>query len=174
AYSAKKVLGQRAYALARLGKAVRLKPQQVTIHRLAVTRYEYPELVLDVECSSGTYVRSLGRDLAERLGSAAVMSALRRTAIGPFGLAEAVLPDQLTKDNVAERLLPPLSAVTHLPEVRLDDAVFQAIRLGKMIPRPPSLPPAAEYAAVDAFGRLVAILVPRPRDRLGPAMNLHV
>ncbi len=174
AYSAKKVLGKRAYALARLGKAVRLKPHRVTVHRLAVARYEYPELVLDIECSSGTYVRSLGRDLAERLGNAAVMAALSRTAIGPFRLAEAVLPEQLTRDNVAERLLAPLSAVVHLPQLRLDDEALRAIRLGQAIPRPAGMPQAAEYAAVDSSGRLAAVLVPRRGDRLGPALNLDV
>ncbi len=174
AYSAKKVLGQRAYALARLGKAVRLKPQRVTVYRLSITRYDYPELVLDVECSSGTYVRSLGRDLAERLGNAAVMSALERTAIGPFGLAEAVLPEQLTRENVAERLLPPLSAVAHLPQVRIDAGALEAIRQGKAISGPPDLPGGEEFAGIDTQGRLVAILVPRGPGRLGPAMNLDV
>ncbi len=174
AFSAKKVLGKRAYALARLGKTVRLKPNQVTVYRLAVIRYEYPELVLDIECSSGTYVRSLGRDLAERLGTAAVMSVLVRTAIGRFRLAEAHLPAELTPENVAERLLPPLWAVPALPQVRLEDEVVRAVRQGRAIPRPPGLPQADEYAGVDSYGRLVAVLIPRSRDRLGPTMNLDV
>ena len=55
--------------------------------------YRYPELVLEVDCGSGTYIRSLGRDLAESLGTSAVMSALVRTAIGNFDLDEAVDPD---------------------------------------------------------------------------------
>ncbi len=174
AFSAKKVLGKRAYALARLGKQVRLKPQRVTVHHLAVARYEYPELVLDIECSSGTYVRSLGRDLAERLGTSAVMAALVRTAIGPFRLPDAVLPDELSPESVSGRLLPPLSAVADLPQVNLEGEALRAARLGSAIPRPPGLPQAAEYAGIDPYGRLVAILIPRSRDRLGPALNLHV
>ncbi len=172
AYSAKKVLGQRAYALARLGKQVRLKPHRVTVYHLTVARYEYPELVLDVACSSGTYVRSLGRDLAKRLGTAAVMSGLVRTAIGPFDLHSAVSPDELTRDNVTDHLLPPLRAVGAMPQLTLNDDTLQSIRTGATIPRPPGLPTAEEYAGVDSHGCLVAVLVPRARDRLGPALNL--
>ncbi|MDZ7620462.1 MAG: tRNA pseudouridine(55) synthase TruB [Patescibacteria group bacterium] len=174
AFSAKKVLGQRAYALARLGKAVRLKPHRVTVYRLAVAEYDYPRLVLDVECSSGTYVRSLGRDMAERLGSAAIMSALVRTAIGPFRLTEAILPGELTGENVRDRLLPPLVAVAGVPQVFLEEETLCDIRLGKAIPRPPGLPCAEEYAGLDPTGRLATILVPRGDDRIGPALNLDV
>ncbi|MDY0167147.1 MAG: tRNA pseudouridine(55) synthase TruB [Thermoguttaceae bacterium] len=174
AFSAKKVQGERAYALARRGKTVRLKPHQVTVYRLEITRYEYPELVLDIDCSSGTYVRSLGRDLAERLGTAAVMSTLVRTAIGPYRLADALQTDDLNRENVTERLLPPLSAVPGLPQVELDSDALRAIKLGKAIPRPLDLPEANQYACVDPHGRLAAILVPRGPGRLGPALNLDV
>ena len=78
--------------MARQGRPVELAPREVTIHRLAVVRYEYPELVLEIECSGGTYIRSLGRDLAESLGTAAVMSALERTAIGWFRIEQAADP----------------------------------------------------------------------------------
>lgn len=172
AFSAKKVLGQRAYALARLGKAVRLKSHLVTVYRLTIAEYDYPKLVLEIECSSGTYVRSLGRDLAERLGNAAVMSALVRTAIGPFRLTEAVRPNELTRENVATRLQPPLSAVCDLPRLILDDDALQAIRLGRTILHPPGLPDAEEYACLDSNGHLAAMLVPRGPDRLGPVLNL--
>ena len=101
AFSALKVAGRRAYDLARAGESPELAPRGVRILRLAVTRYDYPELCLEVECGSGTYMRSLGRDLAERAGSAAVMSALVRTAIGPFTLTEAVDAETLTRENLA-------------------------------------------------------------------------
>ena len=89
AFSALKVQGRAAYKLARQGKPVVLVPRPVDIHRIEIQSYEYPELVLAVECGSGTYVRSLGRDLAETLGTAAVMSALVRTSIGSHRLEEA-------------------------------------------------------------------------------------
>ena len=90
AFSALKVGGRRAYSLARAGQAVELKPRSVSIHRLNVLGYEYPRLQLEIECSSGTYVRSLGRDLAEQLGTGAVMSALVRTAIGSFRVEDSI------------------------------------------------------------------------------------
>src|SRR5262249_43555691 len=84
AHSAVKIAGRRAYKLARQGRAVEIAPRTVTIHSLNILRYDYPELELVVECGSGTYIRSLGRDLASALGTAAVMSALERTAVGGF------------------------------------------------------------------------------------------
>ncbi|NOY30442.1 MAG: tRNA pseudouridine(55) synthase TruB, partial [Planctomycetes bacterium] len=71
AYSALKVNGQRAYKLAREGLAVQLEPRPVEIYELRVTGYNYPELKINLRCGSGTYVRSLGRDLAEALGTGA-------------------------------------------------------------------------------------------------------
>ncbi len=107
AFSAIKVGGRRAYDLARAGQQVDLAPRRVRIDRLQIVRYVYPELELEIECSGGTYVRSLGRDLAERAGTAAVMSALQRTAIGCFLLTDAVEPDALTKENLGMHLLSP-------------------------------------------------------------------
>ena len=79
AFSALKVAGRRAYDLARRGKLPQLAPRPVDVFQIEIRRYQYPELVLNVECGGGTYIRSLGRDLAESLGTAAVMSALTRT-----------------------------------------------------------------------------------------------
>src|SRR4029079_9054729 len=69
AYSALKVAGERSYKLARRGEAVELAARPIVIHSLEIVRYNYPELELLVRCGSGTYIRSLGRDLAEALGS---------------------------------------------------------------------------------------------------------
>ena len=76
------------------------------MHQLDIVEYEYPRLVLDIRCGSGTYVRSLGRDLAESLGTAAVMSELVRTAVGPFCVEEACVLRELNRDSLARRLLP--------------------------------------------------------------------
>ncbi len=95
AFSALKINGRRAYKMARKGEEVKLQARPVSIHRIAVRSYEYPRLVLEVDCGSGTYIRSLGRDLAESLGTAAVMSGLVRTAIGKFDLEEAQDPGKL-------------------------------------------------------------------------------
>jgi tRNA pseudouridine55 synthase len=157
AYSALKVHGRRAYALARRGQMVELEPRPVVIHRLAVLRYAYPELTLLVECGSGTYIRSLGRDLAAALGTAAVMSALRRTAIGGFSIDAACPLDQLTEQTLADHLLPPIRAVEHLPTVRLSQTEVEQTAHGRAIRG--AIPGDAPYAAaVDEAGQLLGVL----------------
>ena len=161
-YSALKVQGRRAHALARSGKQFDLKPRTIEIHELTVVRYEYPELVLNIGCGSGTYVRSLGRDLAEALGTAAAMSALTRTAVGPFDLERAHRLDELDEGNIAAALLPAGLAVTQLPHVVLDQLQQQHVRYG----RPIRLEQAAsqdELAAVDQDERFLAVIERRGR-----------
>ena len=172
AYSALRVAGRRAYDLARRGETFDLQPRPVEIHRLEIVSYAYPELKLRVECGSGTYVRSLGRDLAAALGTAAVMSALQRTAIGSFRLEDALDPAALTRENWPERLLPPLRAVESLPRICLTEPEIRSIRAGQAIGREVSPPGGTPWAALDAAGHLVAILVPRGPGLLGPLRNL--
>jgi tRNA pseudouridine55 synthase len=172
AYSALKVEGQRAYALAREGRKVDLSPRSVVVHRIEVVAYEYPQLQLAVECGSGTYIRSLGRDLAESLGTGAVMSGLVRSAIGPFQIDDAVAPQALTGQNWTEHLLPPLRAVDLLPRVELTAEEIARVRVGQTIRRRGPAVQSREIAALDGAGRLVAILVPRGPGRLGPVRNL--
>ncbi len=172
AYSALKLKGRRAYELARQGRPVDLSPRSVVVHTLEVTAYRYPELRLDIKCGSGTYVRSLGRDLAESLGTAAVMSSLVRTAIGSFGIEEALDPQKLTAESWSECLLPPWRAVESLPRVELSPEETAKIGNGQAIRKQPPKGDAEEIAAFDAAGRLVAILVPRGSGLLGPLRNL--
>ncbi len=172
AFSALKVEGRRAYVLARKGQQVELKPRTVTVYRIEVQGYEYPELRLAIECSGGTYVRSLGRDLAESLGTAAVMSELVRRWIGDFRIEEAVDPRQLTGQSWTDHLLPPLRAVGRLPRVELSQDEIAKIRHGLTISRKTPPTGAGQFAAVDAAGRLVAVLTPRGPGLLGPRRNL--
>ena len=172
AYSALKLAGRRAYDLARRGETVDLAPRPVTIYSLEVVRYEYPELVLRIQCSTGTYVRSLGRDLAESLGTAAVMSGLVRTAIGPFRVEEAIGLDVLTAENWTEHLQPPRLAVSTLPQCVLAPEDVARIRTGLAVHGDPPSPEAAEIAAFDEQGQLLAILRSRGPGQLGPSINL--
>lgn len=94
-FSAKKVDGKRAYEAARKGQKIELKANKVTIEKLELERVAWPHLDLDIECSKGTYIRSLVRDIGETYGSAAVMTALRRTKSGDFKLENAVKVTQL-------------------------------------------------------------------------------
>ncbi|MEE8450417.1 MAG: tRNA pseudouridine(55) synthase TruB [Thermoguttaceae bacterium] len=171
-YSALKVDGRRAYALARKGKEVALKPRCITIHRLEVEAYDYPQLTLNIECGSGTYIRSLGRDLAESLSTAAVMSALVRTKIGCFDLKDALDPLRITEQSWPEQVLPASRAVESLPRIELSADEIAEIRNGRMIPRDVGQDDAKEFAAMGANGRLIAILIRRGEGLLGPSRNL--
>jgi tRNA pseudouridine55 synthase len=166
-YSAVKVAGRRAYELARRGEAVSLAPRTVTIHELAIVEYDYPRLVIDVRCGGGTYVRSLGRDLATAVGTVAVMSALVRTAIGPFTVERATSLDGLSRESLGDTLVPATAAVAELPRRVLGDAEVVEILAGRSIAAADD-GDAPEVAALDAEGNLRAILVPRGAGRLGP------
>ncbi len=117
AHSAVKVAGRRAYALAREGKEVALKPRPVTVHALELLRYQWPLVDLRIECGSGTYIRSIARDLGLMLRTGGLMSKLARTAIGGFTRENAVAPDALTEENWRTSLLP------------LDAALGEALRI---------------------------------------------
>jgi tRNA pseudouridine55 synthase len=170
-FSAVKVAGRRAYALARRGQQLDLPARPVTVHHIAVTRYDYPLLELDIECGTGTYIRSLGRDLAIALGTAAVMSSLVRTRVGPFCVEDACRVDQLTAESLARSIIPPQSALPELATVCLSDDEVKRIAQGMSIAR--DVPEAsAEFAAFDAPGQLVAILRRGRRGELLPAKNL--
>ena len=175
-YSALKVAGQRAYALARRGEAVELKPRPVSVYRLDVVRYEYPELELDIECGSGTYVRSLGRDLAESLETSAVMSALTRTAIGEFTLDTAVDVNELTSESLPRHLLNAATAVRELPRVDLSDVERRTLAKGIAVKITPDRldPQQSEAAAFDAMGELAAIIGPRENGLWRPLRNFGV
>jgi tRNA pseudouridine55 synthase len=159
AYSALKVAGQRAYKLARRGETVELAPRSIEIHSLEILRYAYPELELLVRCGSGTYIRSLGRDIALALGTAAVMSALRRQAIGPFQAVEALPVADLTLEAIQRHLQPASKALGELPQVEVDRAECQRLANGQFIPDRWNLE-GTEFAALDPTGQLIAIVAP--------------
>ena len=166
-YSALKVQGKRAYDLARQGEKVELAPRSVRIDELELTDYQPPEFRLRIRCGSGTYVRSLGRDIAEALGSAAVMSALERTAIGPFRRENALSLETLSEETLRQHLQPPELALAELPRLTLSDRQVEDISHGRTIACEEIA--CEEIAAVDGQGRLRAILTPRGRGRLKPA-----
>ena len=170
-YSAVHVDGKRAYRLARQGRQVDLAAKRVRIDRLEITGYEWPRLGLDIECSSGTFVRAIGRDLAAALGTRAVMESLDRTAVGPFAVAAALPLDEVDPVSARAALQPPLAAVAHLPRVTLAGAEMEAAVRGGFIdctslPRPVA-------AAVDAAGDLVGVLQPHESGRYRLRPNFH-
>ncbi|UCF99283.1 MAG: tRNA pseudouridine(55) synthase TruB [Spirochaetaceae bacterium] len=95
-YSAVHVQGRRAYRIARSGGEPELEPRRVNIYRIELVAYRAPKLDIEVECSKGTYVRALARDLGEAAGSCGYVQTLRRTRVGPFAVEEAVVPDSFS------------------------------------------------------------------------------
>jgi tRNA pseudouridine55 synthase len=89
-YSAVKVNGRKAYEMARHGEEVDLSPRIISVYSLELLEWAPPEVVIDIFCSSGTYVRSLANDLGDRLGCGATLTGLRRTKSGRFTLRDAV------------------------------------------------------------------------------------
>lgn len=108
AFSAKKINGKKMYELARKGKTegIELPKKNIRITELRVISYQWPELAFTVSCSSGTYIRSLARDIGEALGCGGYLTALRRTHIGSFDVSDAIPLAALTTEMIEKHLLP--------------------------------------------------------------------
>lgn len=175
-YSAIKVGGRRAYDLARSGQEVTLAARRITVTRfepVSAPRRVGNCLEMDVvvECSTGTYVRALARDLGERLGVGGHLTALRRTAVGPFDIAETidVFPDGVTprgeprppigdalRAHAEGGVIPVSRAVGRTFATRTVDAGLAAdLRVGRRIPRAGI---AGTYAVVDSAGEFLALV----------------
>src|SRR5215218_3166319 len=129
AVSAIKVDGQRAYARVRAGEQVELKARPVTVHDLVVHDVALPDVRISVRCSSGTYIRAIARDLGAALGVGGHLTALRRTAVGPYGVATARTLEELAEELV---VLPIAAAArAAFPSCDLDDARATDVRYGR-------------------------------------------
>lgn len=156
-FSAVHVAGQRAYDLARRGLDFELPSRTVEIHRIELLHFDGSRFTLRIDCGTGTYIRSLGSDIARQLGSDAVMTRLARTRIGELERAQCVGLDQLLdRESVAAHLHSPSILVASLPRIELDEAAAARIRNG--IPLQLPLHQTGPIAAVDAQGELVAIV----------------
>jgi tRNA pseudouridine55 synthase len=155
-FSALHVNGQRAYDLARAGVAVELAAREVEISKIELLRCDGRDLEVDIDCSSGTYIRSIARDLGEALGVGGLMTSLVRTGIGPFRIESAVTVDELSRETIAARLLPPTMALANLPQCVASESEVAQLRQGKSIPVALN-DRGVEACVVDAAGRLVAL-----------------
>jgi len=165
-FSAIKVGGERAYDLAREGEMVELAERPVTIHRLAVVEVPDPDhVVLEAECGKGTYVRSLARDLAHRLGTCGHVSQLRRMSVGPFDASTLIPLEALItarEEGPAsglDRFLMPLSmALSELPEVVIPrNEVNRVMRGQPVLLRGAGVPAEADPVHATAGGKTLAI-----------------
>ena len=155
-YSAKKISGVAMHRRARRGEVVALEARPVTIHDIELMLLELPLVRFKVRCSSGTYVRSLARDLGEALGLGAHLLDLRRTRIGSFGVECALTLQELTEPGrVREAAIAPMGAVEHLGVVELGVEQVGRLMHGQAIPNPGPLPDG--LVAASHLGELVAV-----------------
>lgn len=128
-YSAKKIGGERAYELARRGEAVDLSPVEVTIYDIRVLAVNLPEVSFEVDCSSGTYVRAVARDVGGLLGTGGYLKELRRTAIGSFDISQAVAPESIAEGpRISMR-----DALLDMAQVEITEPQERALRFGQSI-----------------------------------------
>jgi len=161
-YSAVKVKGRKAYEMARSGEEVELAPRKITVYNLDLLEWDPPEAVVDVYCSSGTYVRSLAHDLGEQLGCGAHLVGLRRTKSGRFTLRDAVplrkLRDAFDAGNWYQFLIPAAEALSDWSFIELTHDQVEAVRHGHRITTDPAHPIEGTWArGVSEQGELVAL-----------------
>jgi len=159
-YSAVKVQGRKAYEMAREAEKVDLAPRKITVYSLELLEWALPEAVIDVYCSSGTYVRSLANDLGEMLGCGASLTGLRRTKSGRFTLRDAVqlrkLEEAFDNGTWYQYLIPAAEALSDWPAVELTTEQVDAIRHGHRIAGAEDVGEIAR--GISEQGELVALL----------------
>lgn len=159
-YSAVKVQGRKAYDMAREGEEFELTPRIINVYSLEILEWALPEVVIDVYCSSGTYVRSLANDLGKELGTGAHLVGLRRTKSGRFTLRDAVplrrLQEAFDAGNWYRFLIPAAEAMADWPMVELDADQVELVRHGHRVPADPDMKGLAR--GVSQQGDLVALL----------------
>ncbi|MDL2259641.1 tRNA pseudouridine(55) synthase TruB [Deltaproteobacteria bacterium OttesenSCG-928-K17] len=136
-FSAIKIAGRRAYALARAGEKPEMTPRRVTARRLELLEYDPPFISFTAGVSSGYYIRSLARDLGRDLKLGGALSALRRLSVGPWRAEKAFSPETVagwTSDDWAANLIAPAEALPHWPAAVLPEDFLAAFRQGRAVP----------------------------------------
>jgi len=161
AYSAVKVNGRKAYEMARKGEEVELEPRMIQVHHLEVLEWATPEVVVDVHCSSGTYIRSLANDLGEVLGCGAYLVGLRRTKNGRFSLRDSVplrkLKEAFEAGDWYKYLIPAAESLADWYSVELDPDEVETLRHGQRVKADPGTETEMARGISDS-GELVALL----------------
>jgi tRNA pseudouridine55 synthase len=160
-YSAVKVQGRKAYEMAREGEEVELAPRKITVHHLEILEWAPPEAVIDVHCSSGTYVRSLANDLGTALGCGAYLVGLRRTKSGRFSLRDATplrkLQEAFHAGNWYQYLIPAAEALAEWPAIELSPDEVESVRHGHRVHATADAKPGM-VRGVSTQGELVALM----------------
>jgi tRNA pseudouridine55 synthase len=159
-YSAVKVHGRPAYDMAREGEEVELEPRKIQVYSLEMLEWAPPEVVIDVYCSSGTYVRSLANDLGTKLGCGAYLTGLRRTKSGRFTLRDAVplrkLREAFDAGNWYQYVIPAAEALSDWPAVELNNEQVEAVRHGHRVPA--TTEDKGMARGISEAGELIALL----------------
>jgi tRNA pseudouridine55 synthase len=136
-FSALRIAGKRAYELARSGEDFEMQARKVNLERFEILKFDFPDLKMRIDCGSGFYVRSLVHDLANRLGSAAVMTELKRERIGRFESSEAC-DFRLIKNafDLREFILPVDLPLDHLMKIELSEGQYNNLALGRFVDLP--------------------------------------
>jgi len=162
AYSAIKVQGRKAYDMARNGEEVDLEPRKINVYNLELLEWDPPEAVVDVYCSSGTYVRSLAHDLGEILGCGANLIGLRRTKSGQFALRDAValrkLQEAFTTGDWYKYVIPAAEALGDWPSIELTNEQVDEVRHGHRITSDLEVPEGKLARAISQQSELVALM----------------
>ncbi len=170
AYSAKRINGKKAYELAREGEEVELDAKEIDVYHLELLEWDTPEAIVDVYCSSGTYVRSLANDLGEVLNTGGHLVGLRRTKSGEFGLRDAVqlrkLKEAFDNGDWYKYLIPAAEALSDWPSRELSFYEVDLVRHGHRIPveyTPEN--PDHWVRAISQQGELVALMEYVPEEK---------
>jgi tRNA pseudouridine55 synthase len=161
-FSALKIDGRRAYEMARAGEEVEMEPRMITVHSLELLEWEPPEAVIDIHCSSGTYIRSLAHDLGEEMGSGATLINLRRTKNGRFTLRDAVslrkLEEAFSNGDWYRYLIPAAEALADWYTVELEHDQIDEVRHGHRVAAIEPMPTGTWARAISQEGELVALV----------------
>jgi len=135
-FSAVRVEGRRLYELSRKGIEVERPEREICIHSIALQHFRWPEAVIEVCCSKGTYIRQLASDVGHKLGSGAHLAALRRTSVGPFTLERAIrMDEEISAASVAAGIIPLNDALSHLPAALMSEQwLLSRLRNGQLDP----------------------------------------
>ena len=156
-YSALKVNGRKLYELAREGKEVEREARSITIYKLEIIREDHPEYTIKVECSKGTYIRTLCHDIGQALGCGGVMASLQRTRVGEFEIDQAHTLDELQKladlGQLSEVVVPVEKMFERLPILYVREESMKALRNGNQLKIEDFCPALSENAEKAADGQ---------------------
>ncbi len=161
-FSAVNIGGKRAYRLARKGVEFELQPREIEIHSLELLDYQFPFFRVKIDCGSGTYVRSLGRDIARGLGTEAIMTELTRTRVGGFELADCVPYDAIrSREDIVANLAPSQQLLLDWPFIHFTESQVIDLRHGRQM-QIPTADGLDRIAAFDPAGELVGLMERQP------------